>query len=157
MDASVGGPEAAGFVGFEPSAMGEAAPVLVVSRYRVESDRSQWLSQMRMALAVLGQSAGFVRGQIAQATDDADLMVVSTSWTNVGAYRKALSRFEVKAQVVPLLSMAIDEPSAFESVVVLDDTGERLFASGLAADHGDVSLGSAAAASVASISELDQR
>ena len=137
--------------------MGEAAPVLVVSRYRVESDRSQWLSQMRMALAVLGQSAGFVRGQIAQATDDADLMVVSTSWTNVGAYRKALSRFEVKAQVVPLLSMAIDEPSAFESVVVLDDTGERLFASGLAADHGDVSLGSAAAASVASISELDQR
>ena len=146
-----------GIFGFEPSAMGEAAPVLVVSRYRVESDRSQWLSQMRMALAVLGQSAGFVRGQIAQATDDADLMVVSTSWTNVGAYRKALSRFEVKAQVVPLLSMAIDEPSAFESVVVLDDTGERLFASGLAADHGDVSLGSAAAASVASISELDQR
>ena len=137
--------------------MGEAAPVLVVSRYRVESDRSQWLSQMHTALAVLGQSAGFVRGQIAQATDDADLMVVSTSWTNVGAYRKALSRFEVKAQVVPLLSMAIDEPSAFESVVVLDDTGERLFASGLAADHGDVSLGSAAAASVASISELDQR
>ena len=137
--------------------MGEAAPVLVVSRYRVESDRSQWLSQMRTALAVLGQSAGFVRGQIAQATDDADLMVVSTSWTSVGAYRKALSRFEVKAQVIPLLSLAIDEPSAFESVVVLDDTGERIFASGLAADHGDVSLGSAAAASVASISELDQR
>ena len=137
--------------------MGEAAPVLVVSRYRVESDRSVWFAQMRAALGILGESAGFMRGQIAQATDDAELMVVSTSWTSVGAYRKALSRFEVKAQVVPLLSMAIDEPSAFESVVVLDDTSERIFASGLAADHCDVSLGSAAAASVASISELDQR
>ena len=138
--------------GFEPSAMGDAAPVRVVSRYRVESDRTQWLAQMRAALAVLGESTGFLRGQIAQATDDGALMVVSTSWANVGAYRKALSRFEVKAQVIPLLSSAIDEPSAFEAVVALDETGEHLFSSGLAADHGDVSLGSAAAASVTSIS-----
>lgn len=136
--------------------MGEAAPVLVVSRYRVNSDRPAWLAQMRGALGVLGESVGFVRGQIAQATDDADLMVVSTSWENVGAYRRALSRYEVKLHAVPLLSTAIDEPSAFESVVVLDETGERSFASGLAADHGDVGLGSAAAASVASISGLDR-
>jgi hypothetical protein len=140
-----------GLVGFEPSAMGEAAPVLVVSRYRVSSDRPAWLAQMRVALGVLGESAGFLRGQIAQATDDANLMVVCTSWESVGAYRRALSRYEVKLQVIPLLSTAIDEPSAFESVVVLDETGEQLFASGLAADHGDVGLGSAAAASVASI------
>lgn len=136
--------------------MGEAAPVLVVSRYRVNSDRPAWLAQMREALGVLGESVGFVRGQIAQATDDADLMVVSTSWENIGAYRRALSRYEVKLHAVPLLSTAIDEPSAFESVVVLDETGERSFASGLAADHGDVGLGSAAAASVASISGLDR-
>jgi hypothetical protein len=133
--------------------MGEAAPVLVVSRYRVDADRANWLAQMRAALAILGQSSGFLRGQIAQATDDANLMVVSTSWMNVGAYRKALSRFEVKMQMIPLLSTAIDEPSAFESVVVLDESGEQLFASGLAADHDDVGLGSAAAASVASITE----
>lgn len=136
---------------FEPSAMGAAAPVLVVSRYRVESDRGKWLAQMREALTILGESAGFIRGQIAQATDDADLMVVTTSWENVGAYRRALGRFEVKAQVVSLLSLAIDEPSAFEAVVVRDEGGEQLFASGLAADHGEVGLGSAAAASVASI------
>jgi len=133
--------------------MGEVAPVLVVSRYRVETDRTAWLAQMRAGLAVLGESAGFIRGQIAQATDDAALMVVSTSWTGVGAYRRALSRFEVKMQMIPLLSTAIDEPSAFESVVVLDESGEQLFASGLAADHDDVGLGSAAAASVASITE----
>jgi hypothetical protein len=140
----------------EPSALGEMAPVLVVSRYRVESGRETWLAQMRTALGVLGQSEGFLRGQIAQATDDGELMVLATSWSGVGAYRRALSRFEVKAQVIPLLSTAIDEPSAFEAVVVLDELGEHLFASGLAADHGDVGLGSAAAASVASISNMDR-
>ncbi len=140
----------------EPSALGEMAPVLVVSRYRVESDRETWLAQMRAALGVLGESDGFLRGQIAQATDDGELMVLATSWSGVGAYRRALSRFEVKAQVIPLLSTAIDEPSAFEAVVVLDELGEHLFASGLAADHGDVGLGSAAAASVASISNMDR-
>lgn len=139
---------------FEPSAIGEAAPVLVVSRYRVDTDRVTWTEQMRTALSVLAESSGFVRGQIAQATDDAELMVVSTTWANVGAYRRALSRYEVKMQAIPLLSTAIDEPSAFEAVVVIDETGEQLFASGLAADHGDVGLGSAAAASVASISGI---
>jgi len=136
--------------------MGEVAPVLVVSRYRVDADRDAWLAHMRAALGVLGESDGFIRGQIAQATDDASLMVVATSWTGVGAYRRALSRFEVKMHVIPLLSTAIDEPSAFESVVVLDEAGEQLFASGLAADHGDVGLGSAAAASVASITGGDR-
>lgn len=143
-------------VTFEPSAVGDAAPVLVVSRYRVGPDRGEWLAQMRAALGVLAESIGYLRGQIAQATDDAELMVVATSWESVGAYRRALSRYEVKAQVIPLLSSAIDEPSAFESVVVVDESGEQLFASGLAADHGDVGLGSAAAASVASISGLDR-
>jgi len=150
MDADVPG------FSLEPSAVGEAAPVLVVSRYRVSTDRLEWLAQMRAALGVLAESAGYLRGQIAQATDDAELMVVATSWESVGAYRRALSRYEVKAQVIPLLSSAIDEPSAFESVVVVDESGEQLFASGLAADHGDVGLGSAAAASVASISGLDR-
>jgi len=139
---------------FEPSAIGEAAPVLVVSRYRVDADRVSWTEQMRTALSVLAESSGFIRGQIAQATDDADLMVVSTTWENVGAYRRALSRYEVKMQAIPLLSTAIDEPSAFESVVVIDESGEQLFASGLAADHGDIGLGSAAAASVTSISGI---
>ena len=139
----------------EPSAGGGAPPLLVVSRYRVVEDRSAWLAQMRSALAVLGESEGFVRGWIAQATDDSELLAVSTIWTGVGAYRRALSRFDVKMHVIPLLSTAIDEPSAFEALVAIDDSGEQLFASGLAADHDAVGLGSAAAASVESIASVD--
>lgn len=114
-----------------------------------------WLSRMREALAVLAASAGFQRGWISQATDDAELVSVTTEWNGIGAYRKALSRFEVKMHVVPLLSTAIDEPSAYEAVVAMDDAGERLFASGLAADHDAVGLGSAAAAVVESVSAVD--
>jgi len=139
----------------EPSAGAGAPPLLVVSRYRVQSERAEWLDRMRSALAVLGESDGFVRGWIAQATDDSELLVVSTTWIGVGAYRRALSRFEVKMHVIALLSTAIDEPSAYEALVVLDgDAGEQLFDSGLAADHDAIGLGSAAAASVASVSSV---
>ena len=37
-------------------------------------------------------------------------------WENVGAYRRALSAYDVKVGAVPLLSTAIDEPSAYEVV-----------------------------------------
>jgi hypothetical protein len=32
----------------------------------------------------------------------------------VGSYRRALSSYDVKVTAVPLLSLAYDEPSAFE-------------------------------------------
>jgi hypothetical protein len=34
----------------------------------------------------------------------------------VGSYRRALSAYDVKVTAVPLLSQAIDEPSAYELV-----------------------------------------
>ena len=36
---------------------------------------------------------------------------------HVGAYRRALSSYDVKVGAVPLLSRALDEPSAYEAVV----------------------------------------
>ncbi len=42
--------------------------------------------------------------------------MLTTQWEHVGAYRRALSAYEVKLHAVPLLSRAIDEPSAFEVV-----------------------------------------
>ena len=48
--------------------------------------------------------------------DDPTLWVLTTRWEHVGAYRRALSAYEVKLQAVPLLSRAVDEPSAYEVV-----------------------------------------
>ena len=43
--------------------------------------------------------------------------MLTTRWVHVGAYRRALSAYDVKVGAVPLLSRAIDEPGAYETVV----------------------------------------
>ncbi|MGH8965474.1 MAG: antibiotic biosynthesis monooxygenase, partial [Actinomycetes bacterium] len=47
---------------------------------------------------------------------DPGLWVLQTRWENVGSYRRALSSYDVKVGAVPLLSRAVDEPSAYELV-----------------------------------------
>ena len=46
--------------------------------------------------------------------DDPSLWTLVTRWKDVGSYRRALSSYDVKVGAVPLLSRAIDEPSAYE-------------------------------------------
>jgi quinol monooxygenase YgiN len=91
--------------------------VIVVNRFRVdEEDTPGFRDELDAALAVLAERPGFVDGQIGRNVDDPQLWVLATTWGNVGSYRRALSAYDVKVTAVPLLSRAIDEPSAFESV-----------------------------------------
>ena len=73
-------------------------------------------TELAAAHAVLAERAGYVDGQIGRNVDDPTLWVLTTRWENVGAYRRALSSYEVKLNAVPLLSRAVDEPSAYELV-----------------------------------------
>ena len=41
--------------------------------------------------------------------------MLTTEWESVGAYRRALSAYDVKLTAVPVLSRALDEPSAYEA------------------------------------------
>lgn len=127
-----------------------SAPILlVINRFRVTTDQSATFAEhARLALATLGESVGFIDGAIAQATDETDLRLITTRWKDVGSYRRALSRFEVKISAVPLLSQAIDESSAFEAVHVISGGVTTSAASGRAADADVIGLGSAASAAV---------
>lgn len=123
--------------------------VLVISRFRVPREKAvDFAKEARSAIAVLADSAGFIDASLGQATDDETLRVITTRWIGVGAYRKALSRYEVKLSVIPFLSFAVDEPSAFEVVHSRDAQGVVEATSGLAADAGEVGLGWAASADV---------
>ena len=42
--------------------------------------------------------------------------MLTTRWEHVGAYRRALSSYDVKMGAVRLLARAVDEASAFEVV-----------------------------------------
>jgi hypothetical protein len=91
--------------------------VLVVSRFRVPVDEGEtFRGDLQVALDALAERPGHVGGTIGRNIDDPELWVLSTRWDNVGAYRRALSSYDVKLRAVPLLSRALDEPSAYEVV-----------------------------------------
>ena len=91
--------------------------MLVVSRFRVSAaDADAFRRDMDVAHAALAARPGYERGIVGRNVDDPELWVLSTQWEHVGAYRRALSAYDVKLHAVPLLSRTLDEPSAYEVV-----------------------------------------
>ena len=91
--------------------------MLVVSRFRVpEADGEAFRGDVERAHGALAERPGYESGRIGRNLDDPTLWTLVTTWENVGSYRRALSSYDVKLHAVPLLSRAIDEPSAYEVV-----------------------------------------
>ena len=91
--------------------------MLVISRFRYpETDIERAAADLETCRTGLSGQPGYLDGWVGRAVDDPSLWVLATRWANVGASRRALSSYDVKLQVVPLLSHAVDEPSAFELV-----------------------------------------
>ena len=92
--------------------------MIVVNRFRVqEGDAESFRADLEQAHRVLAVQAGYLAGGIGRNVDDPELWVLTTSWRGPGAYRRALSAYDVKLAAVPTLSRALDEPSAYEQVV----------------------------------------
>jgi len=122
---------------------------IVLNRFR--NDSAEFPSSARAAIAALAACTGFVDGHLGQSTDESDLRTITTRWVSVGAYRRALSNFEVKMTAVPLLSTAIDEPSAYEVVHYRSPEGFVDAVTGLALDAGSIGLGQAAGPDIAPV------
>jgi len=91
--------------------------VLVVNRFRVPAaDEAAFRAQLEEAHAVLARQSGYVDGTLGRNLDEPELWLLTTRWESVGAYRRALSSYDVKLSAVPTLSRAVDEPSAYEVV-----------------------------------------
>jgi hypothetical protein len=94
---------------------GKVAAVLVVSRFTVAADDVEsFLARAKDALAVLAASRGFRAGRIGRSVDDPSAWVVTTEWDGVGTCRRALSSYDAKTRVQPLLGEAHAEPASFE-------------------------------------------
>lgn len=94
--------------------------MLVISRFRYDDgDAERAAAELETCRSQLAACTGYRHGSVGRAVDDPTLWVLQTTWANVGAYRRALSTYDVKLNAVPLLSNALDEPSAYE-VVGLD-------------------------------------
>jgi len=88
--------------------------VLVVNRFVVPGDDTDFRTRAAAALAALGARPGYLRGRLGRAYDDPTRWTLLTEWESVGAYRRALSAYDVKVNATPLLAESLDEPSAFE-------------------------------------------
>ena len=86
----------------------------MLTRFRV-ADPARFAERRRRGAGGAARSGGLrLTADLARNVDEPDLWVLVTRWANVGSYRRALQGYESKMVVVPLLSQAIDEPSAYE-------------------------------------------
>ncbi len=93
------------------------AHVIVVNRFRVPAEQQdQFREDLQRARETLAERPGFTHSTVGRNTDDPELWVLTTEWESVGSYRRALSAYDVKLTAVPVLSRAVDEPSAYELV-----------------------------------------
>jgi quinol monooxygenase YgiN len=91
--------------------------VIVVNRFRVpEAEQAAFRDDLERARATLAVQRGYVTGRIGRNLDDPELWLLTTQWEGPGAYRRALSAYDVKVAAVPTLGRALDEPSAYELV-----------------------------------------
>jgi hypothetical protein len=103
--------------------------VLVVSRFAVaDGDGDDFAERARVALAAFAERPGFRRGRLGRAVDDPAEWVLVTEWDGVGAYRRALSTYQVKVAATALLAQAREEAGAFEVLVAADGPGGELTA-----------------------------
>lgn len=100
-----------------PCGLATLEPVIVVNRFRVSpAETVAFRDGLERAREALSTQAGYVRGRVGRNVDDPELWVLTTEWEGVGAYRRALSSYDVRVAAVPTLSRALDEPSAYETV-----------------------------------------
>ncbi|MGH3672535.1 MAG: antibiotic biosynthesis monooxygenase [Pseudonocardiaceae bacterium] len=88
-------------------------------------------ARARGALQLLSAQAGCRGGQLARSPDDTTRWVLVVQFESVVAYRRALSVFEVREQVVPLLSEAVPGESGGYEVLATAEYG----AEGAVIDH----------------------
>jgi hypothetical protein len=86
---------------------------LVVNRF-VVGDEAAFVPRARAALEALAARPGYLAGDFGRSADDPRYWCLVTRWESVGAYRRALSAFDVKVAATPLLAESADEPSAYE-------------------------------------------
>lgn len=107
----------------------------MVSRFDVEpAEDDDFLVRAQAALAALAARPGYRGGRVGRSLDEPALWTVTTAWEGVGAYRRALSAYDVKVAAAPLLALARDEPSSFETLVYDDGVAPIVASSDRASD-----------------------
>lgn len=120
-----------------PDSLSEpVTPIAVVSTLRSSDSTSAntgIIDELRTCLLILSELPGCLSAELGRSMDSESDFVFITRWESVGSYRKALSNFQVKAEVVPVLSRYMVDSITAELIEVAG--GESgTFSSALATD-----------------------
>lgn len=96
--------------------------MLAISRFRVP-DEDGFVRRAEAAVALMAGCEGNLSVELVRNLDEPDLWCIVSTWRNVGSYRRSFNGYTAKMTLVPLLSEAIDEPSAYDRPA---DVGENL-------------------------------
>jgi quinol monooxygenase YgiN len=90
--------------------------VLLICRFDVSpSDAPEFRRRAHRALRLLSAAPGCRHAGLGRAIEEPGRWVLTALFDSVVAYRRALSPFEVREHVIPLLSEALtDEPGTYE-------------------------------------------
>jgi quinol monooxygenase YgiN len=96
--------------------------VLLVCRFVADAPAADFSARARRALELLTAADGCLGGELGRSVDEPGHWVLAVRFVSVDAYRRALSPFEVREHVIPLLSEAeTDTPSTFETLLTASD------------------------------------
>ncbi len=90
--------------------------MILICHFVIDPSRAQdFLARARRALGLLTAQQGCLGGELGRSPDDITRWVLAVRFESVVAYRRALSPFDVREHVVPLLSEALTgEPGSYE-------------------------------------------
>lgn len=119
--------------------------MLLICRFDIRAvDAPEFMDHAEHALRLLTAQTGCVGGELARATEDSESWVLSVRFDSIVAYRRAMSGFEIREHVIPLLSRARDEGTAtHELIVTAAEGGTERHPSILASDAETVRPGEA--------------
>jgi quinol monooxygenase YgiN len=120
----------------------EQNAVLLVCGFTVAADEApDFTALAHRSIELLTAQPGCRRAVLGHSADDPDRWVMTVEFTSVVAYRRAMSPFEVREHVIPLLSRG--EASAYEVLAEATDGHVEQHTSVVAADAATVRPGDA--------------
>ncbi|MGH3934497.1 MAG: antibiotic biosynthesis monooxygenase family protein [Pseudonocardiaceae bacterium] len=103
--------------------------MILICHFAIDATQADdFLARARRALSLLTTQQGCLGGQLGRSPDDITRWVLAVQFESVVAYRRALSPFDVREHVVPLLSEALTgAPGSYEVLATAE--------SGAVTDH----------------------
>ncbi len=93
--------------------------ITVVTRFIVPDETperaAEFAANGARLRAAFQSRPGHIRTTLARSLEDATHWVLVSEWEGVGDWRRALSAYDVRVEVMPLMAHAENEPAVYEN------------------------------------------